>query len=86
MKAINLPPEEDRSDHLQERLESLPQPAWNDLPIAKTEIQFNKSVIKCYSLAAAGNKSATRPPLPLLGCGGEWKKTGRNWWVGIRAV
>jgi len=40
----------------------------------------------CYSLAVAGNKSAMRPPLPLLGCGGEWKETGRNWWVGIRAV
>jgi len=25
-------------------------------------------------LAAAGNKSATRPPLPLPGCGGEWKR------------
>jgi len=37
-------------------------------------------------LAAAGNKSAMWPPLPLLGCGGEWKETGRNWWVGIRAV
>jgi len=36
--------------------------------------------------AAAGNKSATRPPLPLLACGGEWKETGRNWRVGIRAV
>jgi len=28
--------------------------------------------------AAAGNKSATRPPLPLPGCGGEWKETGRK--------
>ena len=39
--------------------------------------------------AAAGNKSATRPPLPPPACGAEWKKkkeTGRNWWVGIRAV
>jgi len=33
----------------------------------------------CYGLAAAGNKSAMRPPLPPLGCGGEWKETGRNW-------
>jgi len=40
----------------------------------------------CYSLAVAGNKSATRPPLPPQGCGGEWKETGRNWWVGIRAA
>jgi len=40
----------------------------------------------CYGLAAASNKSATRPPLPPPGCGGEWKETGRNWWVGIRAV
>jgi len=29
-------------------------------------------------LAAAGNKSATRPPLPTPRCGGEWKETGRN--------
>jgi len=36
--------------------------------------------------AAAGNKSATRPPLPLPACGGEWKERGRNRWVGIRAV
>jgi len=40
----------------------------------------------CYGLAAAGNKRATRPPLPPLGCRGEWKERGRNWWVGIRAV
>jgi len=32
----------------------------------------------CYGLAAAGNKTATRPPLPLLRCGGEWKETGRK--------
>jgi len=38
----------------------------------------------CYGLAAAGNKSAMRPPLPPLGFRGEWKETGRNWWVGIR--
>jgi len=37
-------------------------------------------------LAAASNKSATRPPLPPPRCGGEWKETGRNRWVGIRAV
>jgi len=24
------------------------------------------------------------PPLPPPRCGGEWKETGRNWWVGIR--
>ena len=36
--------------------------------------------------AAAGNKSATWPPLPPPACGGEWKERGRNWWVGIRAV
>jgi len=40
----------------------------------------------CYGLAAAGNKSSTQLPLPPPGCGGEWKETGRNWWVGIRAV
>jgi len=28
--------------------------------------------------AAAGNKSATRPPLPPLGCGEEWKERGRK--------
>jgi len=37
-------------------------------------------------LAAASNKSATQPLLPPPRCGGEWKETGRNWWVGIRAV
>jgi len=37
-------------------------------------------------LTAAGNKSATPPPLPPPGYRGEWKETGRNWWVGIRAV
>ena len=31
-----------------------------------------------YGLAAAGNKSPMRPPLPPPGCGGEWKETGRN--------
>jgi len=36
--------------------------------------------------AAAGNKSATWPPLTPPACGGEWKERGRNWWVGIRAV
>jgi len=34
----------------------------------------------------AGNKNTTWPPLTLLGCRGEWKETGKNWWVGIRAV
>jgi len=28
--------------------------------------------------AAAGNKSATRPPLPPPRCRGEWKETGRK--------
>jgi len=40
----------------------------------------------CYSLAAAGNKSTMPPPLPPPGCRGEGKESGRNWWVGIRAV
>ena len=44
------------------------------------------TIQSCYGLAAAGNKSATRPPLPPPWCGGEWKETGRNRWVGIRAV
>jgi len=25
-------------------------------------------------------------PSPLPGCRGEWKETGRNWWVRIRVV
>jgi len=29
-------------------------------------------------LTAAGNKTATQLPLPLPGCGGEWKETGRK--------
>jgi len=29
-------------------------------------------------LAAAGNRSAMRPPFPPLGCRGEWKETGRK--------
>jgi len=40
----------------------------------------------CYGLAAASNQSTTWLPLLPLECGGEWKETGRNWWVGIRAV
>ena len=40
----------------------------------------------CSGLVAAGNKSTTLPPLPPPRCGGEWEETGRNWWVGIRAV
>jgi len=28
--------------------------------------------------AVAGNKSAMRPPLPLPGCGEQWKETGRK--------
>jgi len=28
----------------------------------------------CYDLAAAGNKSATRPPLPPTGCGGAMER------------
>jgi len=47
---------------------------------------LNKILCRSYGLAAAGNKSATRPPLPPPECRGEWKETGRNWWVGIRAV
>jgi len=41
--------------------------------------------IKCYSSAAGSNKSTMGPPLTPPGCGEEWKETGRNWWVGIRA-
>jgi len=43
----------------------------------------------CSGLAVAGNKRATQPlchPSPLLGWGREWKETGKNWWVGIRAA
>jgi len=43
-------------------------------------------VTNSSGLAVAGNKSATQPPLPPPGCGEEWKGTGRNRWVGIRAV
>jgi len=39
----------------------------------------------CSGLGAAGNRSATRLPLPPPGCRGEWKETSRNWWVRIRA-
>jgi len=42
------------------------------------------NIMPCYGLAVAGNKSATWPPLPMLGWGGEWKETGRNCWVRIR--
>ena len=48
-----------------------------------TKTQHIKSVLVS---AAAGNKSATRPPLPPPACGGEWKERGRSRWVGIRAV
>jgi len=34
--------------------------------------------ISCSGSAAAGNESATRPPLPLPRCGGKWKETGRK--------
>ena len=44
------------------------------------------AILNVLVLAAAGNKSATRPLLPPPGCGGEWKEKGKNWWVGIRAV
>jgi len=49
-------------------------------------IVLSNRVSGCSGSAAAGNKSATRPPFPPPGCGGEWKETGRNRWVGIRAV
>ena len=46
-------------------------------------LRFQKSfeVLTLFSVsvsAAAGNKSATRPPLPPPACGGEWKETGRK--------
>ena len=47
---------------------------------------LKKSQPMCYGLAVTGNKSTMRLPLPPLGCGGEWKETGRNRWVGIREV
>jgi len=31
-----------------------------------------------FRFGAVGNKSATRPPLPPLGCRGEWKETSRT--------
>jgi len=36
-------------------------------------------------LATKGH-AVTLSPLPPLGWGGERKETGKNWWVGIRAV
>ena len=45
-----------------------------------------KTISLCYGLTVAGNKSTTQPPLPPLECRGEWKETGRNLWVEIRAV
>jgi len=39
---------------------------------------WQSSLSQCYVLAADGNKSATRPPLPLPGCRGEWKQTSRK--------
>jgi len=44
------------------------------------------SLAKCHGLVEASKKSTMQPPLPQPGCGGEWKETGRNWWVTIRAV
>ena len=41
-------------------------------------LQEVRSVAGCYGLAAAGKKSTTRLPLPPLGCGGEWKETGKK--------
>jgi len=57
-----------------------------ELSAAEETKEMLKGLTNCYGLAAAGNKSATRLPLPPLGCGGEWKERGRNWWVGIKAV
>jgi len=56
---------------------------WHRLP---REAVAAPSPSVCSGLAAAGNKSATQPPLPPPGCGGEWEETGRNRWVRIRAV
>jgi len=41
---------------------------------------------KCSGSAAAGKKSATRPPLLRRGVEEDGKKQAENWWVGIRAV
>ena len=52
-----------------------------------TVVAYTFCIYRCVSVsAAAGNKSATRLPLPPPACGGEWKEKGRNWWVVIRAV
>jgi len=45
------------------------------LPLGKPVLCPCESVLV---LAAASNKSATRPPLPPPACGGEWKETGRK--------
>jgi len=39
---------------------------------------FFKKPDSVLVLAAAGNKSAMWPPIPLPRCGGEWKETGRK--------
>ena len=54
--------------------------------LVSSDTTGRSQIATCYGLAAAGNKRTTWPPLPTLGCRGEWKETGRNWWVGIRAV
>jgi len=41
-------------------------------------LNINRGKRGVLDLAAAGNKSVTRPPLPPPGCGGEWKETGRK--------
>jgi len=47
----------------------------------------NSKLHMCLQWFGCGQQQKrTQPPLPLLGCGGEWKEAGRNWWVGIRAV
>jgi len=69
----------------------VPAGSKTEPPLPKAKPISDSGVItyrrRCYGLAVAGNKSAEWLSLPPLWCGGEeWKETGRNWWVGIRAV
>jgi len=45
--------------------------------------------LSCYALAVAGSKRSMQPlcrPSPCRGAEENRKKTGKTWWVGIRAV
>jgi len=54
----------------------------NDIHVHK-QSQVSQSVIVWLRPVTEAPRGRPSPP---LGCGGEWKETGKNWWVGIRAV